>query len=133
MEWFGPGDERTRRAECLAEGPDKDVRANSGCRAFAATVGTEDAEGVGLVDVEMEFFAGGDLPEVGQRRDVPVHAEETFGDDPTAAERPGFGDGCFERLGIAVRVDDDASATQPTRVDKAGVIERVAEDDVFGS
>src|SRR4029077_5389561 len=66
--------------------------------------------------------------EVTQGGPVAVHGEDRVGDDQAAASLWGRSQDGFECPGVAVRIDVDGSPGEPTAVDDARVVERVAED-----
>ena len=74
----GQQDERAEEAEGLAEGPDRDVGDAGG---DPPASGADCAEGMGLVHDGQESVALLQAGEEGRVEEIPVHAEDRFGDD----------------------------------------------------
>lgn len=97
----------------------------------AAALRAENAEGVGFVGdhIGVEFF--GELENFGERRDVALHAKDAFRDDEFCAVGILiFAQGAFEKIQIAVRVDDFLRAREANAINDAGVIERVGKNEI---
>jgi hypothetical protein len=125
------GDERAVEPEGLAEGADEDVRGDAGGGGEAAALGTEDAEGVRLVedpDGVRPLRHRGEGGEVGA---VAVHAEVGLGDHEAAAR------GARERGGhrahVPVGGDGDGGAGEAAAVHEGRVIQGVRDDEVAGA
>ena len=99
-------------------------------RHHAGAVGPPHPGGVGLVHHHHGVVALGQLHHLPQRRDVPVHAEDRFGDD----ELPRVGGRIFQQalqvLHVAVAVHRHRRPREPAAVDDAGMVQLVAEDQV---
>ncbi|MNX87941.1 hypothetical protein D3C86_1198950 [compost metagenome] len=98
----------------------------------AAALVPEDARRVGVIDHDDGLVLLGDLDDVRQRRDVPVHREDAVGDDQGAAvvaldlvEHPA------QVRHVLVLEDGDLGAAQAAAVDDARVVELVGDDHVL--
>ena len=123
-------DEAALRAEGLAEGAhgDGDAGLQAELRGHPCAVGPPHAGGMGFVDHQIGagFRRGGG--DVRERRDVPVHAEDGFGDDEFTGVRTGGGELGAQVFDIVVAESPEARARQPAAVEQAGVREAVGKD-----
>ena len=85
---------------------------------------------MGFVDQQHRVVLVGELGEARERGEVAVHAEERVGDDQPAAEVAGVAEHRFERVAIAVRIDEARGPGEAAAVDQAGVVLGVGEDGV---
>ena len=86
------GHESARAAEGLAQRADADVDAVLDAQVFghAAAARTEHAGGVGFVDHQHRVVPPRQFGQLGQRRQVAVHAEQAVGHDQPAAVAAGL-------------------------------------------
>jgi hypothetical protein len=84
---------------------------------------------VGVVDHHAGVVAVGELDDLLERRDVPVHREHAVRDDQ-APPPVGLAQAPGEVLGVAVVVDEHVGAGEPAAVDDAGVVQLVGENDI---
>ena len=70
----------------------------------------------------------GDFANVGQRRDIAIHAENAIGDNQPSLKPRGFRQQRFQMRDIAMPINLLRRATEPASVYDTGVVERVAQN-----
>ncbi len=89
----------------------------------------EDAGGVRFIDHQQGTVTLGQIGEAAERRRVPIHAEQTLGDDQLAA--PGaVPQLLLELFEIEMAVDVSRCVGEPAAVDDRSVVELIREDRV---
>ena len=96
----------------------------------AAPTAPEHALAMRVVHHEHGAVRLGDLAQLVQRGDVTIHAEDPVAHDEPAAKLAVRGQLAAQVVHVVVRVADGARLAQPARVDDAGVVEFVGEDEV---
>ena len=91
----------------------------------AAPAAPDDAFAVCVVNHEQQIVFLRDGDQVGQGRDVAVHAEHAVADDHAAPVVARLADDAAQVGGIVVFVAHDARARQPAAVDNAGVVQLI--------
>ena len=128
-------DESAEGAQGLAPGGHEDVDAVVDAKVFGGSParGAQDAGGVGVVHHQDGVVGACEFDQVGQGREVSVHAEEAVGDDQTPAETGFAGEQVAEVVDVAVAVDVGHRAGEPAGVNDAAVVEPVTEDGVLSA
>jgi len=125
------GNERAGDTEGLRQGGHAHVCGDAQLGGEAGPSRTDDAGRVGFVDDQEGTGGCAERCQLAQGRAVAVHREHRVGDDDLASRRGA------ERMRdgpqVCVRKDFDASAGEPAAVDDRGVVQRVGENQVFGS
>ena len=100
----------------------------------AATLRTEEARGVAVVDHDQGAVFVGQRPDVLQLRDIAVHREGAVGgdDDLARAVRPGLFQLGLEVVHVRVGEAVALGLAQPDAVDDRGVVQAVGDDGVLG-
>jgi hypothetical protein len=121
----GAGDEPAGGTKRLSEGADEDVRGDARrCRETSSS-GTEDSEGVGLVDDKDRAGLCRGAGELRQGGSIAVHAEERLRHDEPAPVRTGRSKEPAGSPGVAVGEDRHGRPGEPAPVDQARMVEGV--------
>ncbi len=128
-----PTGKGTRETERLSEGSDEHVGDDAERSCASATFRTKDPDGVGIVHEETAFVPIREHAELGQGRDVAIHREDSVTHDECCTRQGAMlGKQSFERIDVAMRIDDDPRSAEPTSVDQRCMIERITEDEISG-
>jgi len=87
---------------------------------------------VGVVHHDRRAVGLGQFDDLGQRGDVPVHAEDPVGhhQDPAGAAAAGLGEPLLQAWHVLVGEEVTPRLGEPDPVDDAGVVELVADHGV---
>jgi hypothetical protein len=124
-------DECARDTKGLAEGAYQDIRGDSQVCAESPSVGSHDAKRVSLVDVEGGIVVPGEPEELGEGRDVGVHAEEGLGNEESSSS--GWAVAAKEARGgvkVEVRVDSQLGPGQAAGIDDGGMDGAIGDEEV---
>jgi hypothetical protein len=83
-----------------------------------------------IIHHQQNIVFSGDFIEVGQRRNVTIHAEYSVGDNQTPPIFTGFCDFTAQVVHIVMSVTNDGCTAQTAAIDDAGVIQLVGENDI---
>ena len=115
-------------------GVDVDAVLHSAELRGAASAGTDEADGVTVVDHHHGPIAFGEITNFGQRRNETIHRKDPVGHDEFVSSVRGVGSlklG-FEISEVAVPVAVALRFAKPNAVDDGRVVEGVADDGVLG-